>query len=180
MRSAFGFCGIAIVFAFAADGLRADDVFTRTGHAIKRDCARNNHWPEPFMYPDRDAVVRPFGVMIAKGWQVQNTLSEHHFQPDNARLADAGVHKVQQILSDPVAQRRIIFVQMAGTPEQTIARIAAVRGAATTMLPPGAEIAVYPSGIQTRPWLGTEVLGIHASYDKGRGPSKLPAPNKEE
>jgi hypothetical protein len=172
MRSAWGFWATAMVLAFAADGLRADDVFTRSGHAIARDCKRNNYWPEPFIYPDRDAVVRPFGVMIAKGWQVQNTLSEHHFQPDNSRLADAGVHKVHQILSDPVAQRRIVFVQMAGTPEQTIARIAAVRGAAAVMLPPGAELAVYPSGIQTRPWLGTEVLGVHVSYDKMRADMK--------
>jgi hypothetical protein len=83
-------------------------------------------------------------------------------------LADAGVHKVQQILSDPVAQRRVIFVQMGGTPEQTIARMAAVRAAGVVMVPPGAEVAVYPSGIQSRPWLGSEVQGIHATFDKMR------------
>jgi hypothetical protein len=171
---------MAVVLVLTVGNLRAEDVFTRTGHNFRRDIARNNHWPEPFIYPDRDSIVRPFAVMIAKGWQVQNTLSEHHFQPDNSRLADAGVHKVQQILGDPVAQRRVIFVQVGSTPEQTMARIAAVRAAGTVMLPPGGEVAVYPSGIQSRPWLGTEVLGIHASYDKSRGPSKLPAPKKEE
>ncbi len=179
-------CALSVV-AFAAaiattyrGAAQADDFFSRLGHEFCRDFERNNHWPEPFIYPDRDAAVQPFGVMIAKGWQVQNTLSENHFQADNSRLADAGVYKVQQILADPVAQRRMIFVQVAATPEQTTARIAAVRAAAAVMLPPGADVAVYPSGIQSRPWLGTEVLNIHAGYDKSRMPVKLPAPKKEE
>jgi hypothetical protein len=147
---------------------------------MARDFARNNHWPEPFIYQDRDAVVAPFGVMIAKGWQVQNTLSSYHFQPDNSRLAEAGVHRVQQILADPVPQRRMIFVQMGTTPEQTMGRVAAVRAAATAVLPPGADVAIYPSGIQSRPWLGGEVWGVHASYDKSRKPVTLPAPKMDQ
>ena len=90
MRHSFAPLALATAIAIVAGGAaKAEDIFTWTGHAVARDFARNNHWPEPFMYQDRDAVVRPFAVMIAKGWQVQNTLSEHHFQPDNSRLADA-------------------------------------------------------------------------------------------
>jgi hypothetical protein len=183
MRRSCALSVVALTAALAAStggDAKSDDFFTRAGHEFCRDFARNNHWPEPFIYPDRDAVVRPFGVMIAKGWQVQNTLSEHHFQPDNSRLADAGVHKVQQILSDSVEQRRTIFVQVAMTPDKTMARIAAVRAAAAAMLPPGADVAVYPSGIQSRAWLGSEVHSVHTSYDKNHLPVKLPAAKKEE
>jgi hypothetical protein len=183
MRRCFALSALAIATATATvsgGATRAEDAFGRAGRICARDFARNNHWPEPFIYQDRDAVVRPFAVMIAKGWQVHYTMSDHHFQPDNSRLADAGVHKLQQILGDPVPQRRMVYVQLGTTPEQTMARINAVRAAATVMLPPGMDVAVFPSGIPSRPWPGSDVQGIHASFDKSRGPVKLPAPKVEQ
>ncbi len=184
MRRALAHSALALAAALGmvpSGTAQADGPSTWMPHTcMARDFARNNHWPEPFIYQDRDAVVRPFGVMIAKGWQVQNTLSAYHFQPDNSRLADAGVHKLQQVLADPVAQRRMIFVQLGATPEQTMARVAAVRAAAAAILPSGGDVAIYPSGIQSRPWLAPEVLNVHASYDKSRGPVKLPAPKADQ
>jgi len=173
------FVTLTIALASPGIGVRADDIFTHTYHEFHRTYHRNNHWPEPFIYPDRDAVVRPFAVMIAKGWQVQNTLSEHHFLPDNSRLASAGAHKLQLILTDPVAQRRMIFVEVGNTPQETMARIAAVRASAVGILPPGADVAVYPSTIQNRAWSGPEVVGVHASYSGSRKPAVLPAAKKD-
>ena len=57
----------------------------------------------------------------------------------------------------------MIFVQMGTTPQQTMARIAAVRASAAEVLPPGTDVAVYPSGIQSLPWSGTALRSLPSS-----------------
>lgn len=177
-------CGVHLVALVClgvlvlANTAAADNIFQKGAHSCARDWARCNHWPEPFIYPDRDAVVAPFGVMIAKGWQVQNTLSDHHFQQGTSQLADAGLLKVQQILTETDPHRRTIFVQTALTPTQTMARMAEVRTAVSQMLP-GVEPAVYPTSINVHAWPADAAGRVFSSFNAQQPPVKLPAPRKD-
>jgi hypothetical protein len=161
------------VLAVADYGI-AGDVWGGFCHGVRRDWARNNYWPEPFIYPDRDAVVAPFGVMIAKGWQVQNTLSDHHFQPGTAHLTDSGVLKMQQVLMESDPHRRTIFVQTTASPEQTAARLASVRSTAAQNSH-GMEPAVYPTSVHAHAWSAETIHGINVKLREAQGPIKLPA-----
>jgi hypothetical protein len=96
-------------------------------NSCARDCKRNNCWPEPFVRTDRAAVRLPFDMMVQRGWQQQNLLSGLHFKDKGAELNEAGQAKIHWILTDAPRQHRTIFVQMADSPDQTAARVAAVQ-----------------------------------------------------
>ena len=171
---------LAVVFAVASAGNAwADNFFTRTFRSTARSIARTNHWPEPFVFPDRDAVVRPFAKMIAKGLQVQNTLGEHHFQPNSNQLANAGLIKIRSILSDPAPHRRLIYVQRGKSLQETHSRIAATRAAAMMHLEPGAEAAVFPTSIVHRPWPAETSQTLYKDLQDNRIKPKLPKPTKD-
>ena len=53
----------------------------------------NQLWPEPYIEPDRQAVRMPMEIMIAIGWQRQNTLNDHHFE-------EGGVFVIDEFLED--------------------------------------------------------------------------------
>jgi hypothetical protein len=174
--------GLAVAitgFMAASSATAEDNVFQRGGRYCCRDWARCNHWPEPFIYQDRDATVSPFAVMIAKGCQVQGTLTDHHFHPGSAQLTDAGVLKVQQILMDQAAHRRTIYVQLGMSPEQTQARMAAARTAGLHMLPPGAEPVVLPTSIQAYKWPADNTVRVMNSLRESAPKVQLPAPRKD-
>jgi len=94
------------------------------------DWHRNNSWMEPFVYPDRASVCHMTELQIAKGWQLQNTLGDPHFEADNVRLSPAGVSKLRWILTQNPAQARNVFVQRGLSDDITTRRLATAQQAA--------------------------------------------------
>ncbi len=93
---------------------------------VELDYLRNSHWPQPFVYPDREAVRAPFATMVAKGWQRQNTLGDYHFDPNTHELNQAGQMRLRWIANQVDPQRRAVFVYRGLTQEITAARINSV------------------------------------------------------
>lgn len=58
--------------------------------SIARDSKRRNCWPEPFVYPDRDAIRQTLAVQDNAGWERQNLLSDFHFLSGGTELTEAG------------------------------------------------------------------------------------------
>ena len=48
-------------------------------HNVGVSAKRMNHYPEPFIYADREAAREPFRIMVHNGWQLQNTVLDAHF-----------------------------------------------------------------------------------------------------
>lgn len=87
----------------------------------------NRVWPEPWIAPDRAAVRAPFAVMVAKGWQEQNTLTSEHFEETEPELSETGRLKVADILINSPPQYRTVFVERNfGDGPSTAQRIQAV------------------------------------------------------
>jgi hypothetical protein len=95
--------------------------------AVVRDFQEVNQWPCPYVCWDREAVRAPFPPMVQNGWRRQNVLADCHFTANSAELSPAGQHKVRWILTEAPVEHRTIFVRRTDTPEQTSARINAVR-----------------------------------------------------
>ncbi|HBO43343.1 MAG TPA: hypothetical protein DD670_05300, partial [Planctomycetaceae bacterium] len=81
--------------------------------SVVRDTKRNNCWPEPFVKADREAVREPFVRMVANGWQRQNTLGDHHFDPETGQLNRDGQLKVRRVLIEGLPQHRSFWVYRA-------------------------------------------------------------------
>ena len=94
---------------------------------IVKDFKRRNCWPEPFVYPDRQAVREPLAVMIGNGWQRQNLVTDAHFERGGTELSEAGRRKVLEILNEAPEQHRIVYVYRGATPQETAIRMAAVQ-----------------------------------------------------
>jgi hypothetical protein len=80
-----------------------DQPLKRAWNNFCRDFHRNNCWPDPFVVPDRVAVRAPINVMVAQGWKIQNTLGDHHFEGDTAKLTEAGELKVRAVIAQSPA-----------------------------------------------------------------------------
>ena len=91
------------------------------------DIERNKMWPEPFIHEDRAVQRQPWAVMIDRGWQLQNTLGDFHFDRETHQLTTAGQHKVRWIVTQAPIHRRTVFVQRAATADITATRLDAVQ-----------------------------------------------------
>lgn len=116
------------------------------------DWHRNNAWMEPFVYPDRASVCNMNQLQITKGWQLQNTLGDPHFEADNVRLSPTGVNKLRWILTQNPAQARNVFLQRGLSDDVTAKRLAAVQQAAAEMARgPFADVIVSDTPIPSTP-----------------------------
>lgn len=142
-------------------------------HNVATDFHRNNCWPEPFMRSDRMAARAPMMLMIANGWQRQNTLSEHHFVDSGEELNESGQLKVRWILVHAPVQHRRIFVLAAPQHETTLARVAAVEGYLNQVArddpPPVLVTQVGPLG-----WPASRVDVINRKWDETVPAPRLP------
>ena len=98
---------------------------------------RVNHWPQPFVYADRRAVVAPFRLMVSKGWQAQNTVGAHLFDEKTGELKEAGKLKIRSILANTPMAYRSIFVHMGTNREETTRRVDIVQQYAVNIVPQG-------------------------------------------
>lgn len=113
--------GVLMVAAPAAagDGLLCE--------LIGKDFCRRNSWPYPYICQDVASVRAPMAVQAANGWERQNLLADHYFDPITQQLNEAGRRKVQWILLDAPDERRIVFVHRTVSIDETHQRVAAVR-----------------------------------------------------
>jgi hypothetical protein len=108
------------------------DFFAGIGCDIKE----RQEWPNQYIYQDRQAVQAPFDIMIANGWQRQNTLGDFHFDSATGQLNEAGRLKVQWILTQAPVQHRAVFVHKPLKAEELEARMKSVQDLAGQIVPP--------------------------------------------
>ncbi|MFT7644105.1 MAG: hypothetical protein ACI9G1_005871 [Pirellulaceae bacterium] len=101
------------------------------------DTKRNNCWPSPFVEMDRQAYKSYFHTMTDKGWQQQNTLSNHLFDNETNLLNAAGQAKIRWIIQRAPVHRRSIFVVQANNETQTQIRLDTVQQAIARFQPNG-------------------------------------------
>ena len=84
---------------------------------------KNEHWPSPYLCPDRVYAHQPFDAMIRNGWRRQNLLGSHHFNGDSTQLTQAGELKVRWIMTQTPPAYRRIFVERGLVADTTQARM---------------------------------------------------------
>lgn len=104
-------------------------------YGVKVDWHRNNAWPEPFRHGDRQTVYAAFAAQTAKGWQLQNTIGDVHFEADSNKLTRAGVAQIYQALVSSPPQGRVVFVQQSFDEETTALRMDEVQRTIARMMP---------------------------------------------
>jgi hypothetical protein len=140
-------------------------------HRVHLDWKRNNAWPEPFVRADRRAYFEPFELMNAKGWLRQNTIGNHHFNPDTNQLTEAGQLKVRWILSTAPPEHRIIVLVRGHSQEVTATRMDSVQQTATNFVPEGPLPEVRVTGIEARGWPARDIDAIGR-----KAQASMPAP----
>jgi hypothetical protein len=151
---------LALLAASAPGYSKAEGWFPK----VRRDFRRNNCWPQPFIVPDRIAVRSPFEVMINNGWQVQNTLSDEHFDPETGELIGAGELKVRGILVESPKGRRRVFVLRGKDPEDTARRERSVAEYAARVLHPGERPEIAEANFRPRGTPAERIFDIDARY----------------
>ena len=167
-----GVVGFVLISLGCASQVSAD-LFTSFFNSIVNDVKRRQCWPAPFAADDRVAVRLPFSTMVANGWRRQNMLGEFHFEQGTGQLTAAGRLKVRWILTTGPEQHRLIYVHMADSDRETVARMAAVQNLAIqispTNLPP-----VMATSISDEGWSANQVDTIERNYMKAQPTPKLP------
>lgn len=155
---------IALVGLACATPARADFLEDFI-HSVIRDTKRNNCWPNPFVYPDRQATRVPFVLMVNNGWRRQNMLGDYHFEQDGSKLSESGRLKVHWILTEAPRHHRTIYVHRAGSPEETAARMAAVQQQAFTLVgTQGEPPAIVESSVSPAGWPAERVDSIGRKF----------------
>lgn len=162
---------LALTAVLAPSQVHSGEFFSK----MKRDFRRNNCWPQPFIVPDRMTVRSPFEVMIRNGWQVQNTLSDDHFDPETGRLSGAGELKVRGILLESPPAHRQVFVLRGKNPEDTASRQLSVQEYAATILHPGEMPQIAESHVRPRGSSAEYINNIGARYNASAPDPRLPS-----
>jgi hypothetical protein len=162
---------LAVVACCAASAQAQQFGWDRFWHRTAVDAKRMNHYPEPFIYADREAAREPFRVMVCNGWKLQNTLSSHYFHPESQQLTRAGELKLRSILVDVPEQYRTVYVLRGDNADVTAMRVDAVQQSIARAMPGGAMPQVVETGIELRGHPGDYV---DDTYRKAQ--SSQPAP----
>ena len=119
-------------------------------HNVGVSAKRMNHYPEPFIYADREAAREPFRIMVQNGWQLQNTIGHDYFHPETQELTRAGQHKVRTIVTQSPEPFRTVYVLRGGNPDVTAIRIDSVQQIVARAIPSGNLPPVVETGTQLR------------------------------
>lgn len=159
-----------------------DGVYVQQDGAIRRGWRAfwshyqyNKHWPEPWVMPDREAVRQPLEMMVARGWQTQNTLATYHFYPDSDELTEAGQLVVEWIATASPARYRTVFVQRTIDPEMTAARVARVEKEIARILPDGEFCGVEETGVPAPTWSADDIDVTRRKWRETAPEPRLPA-----
>ena len=153
---------------------RAENIFTDFWGSITQGTHRNNAWPEPFIYQDRQGVGAHFGAMINKGWEHQNLLSDHHFEDGAAAVSQAGQLKMKWILTQAPQSQRVIFVQKGVNVAQTQARLGLVQQVAAGILPQGESPVVAVSNLDATGWSAETIVAVGRKFQASTPEPRLP------
>jgi hypothetical protein len=171
---------LAVLFAVAGNtlpGQAQECAQTGVVASIVRDFERRNCWPEPFIFPDRQAVRDPIAIMVARGWERQNMLAEQYFEENRADLTEAGKLKIRWIVAEPPPHHRVIYVRRTVTPELTMARIQAVTAFATQAAQPEPCPPVLETTASQLGWPADRVDVLSRKFYAAIPEPKLPAAN---
>jgi len=164
-------CALTGLLLLGAGTAKAGDLW----HDFWRDYDRNNCWPQPFVHVDRAAALQPWAMMEAKGWQRQNLLGAHHFVPNSAELSPAGKLKVEWILTQAPANRRVIFIERSAGGPLTAGRIETLHRVANDLSLPGQPVAIFESRMMTEGWPAEAVDRTNVRFLESRPTPALPA-----
>lgn len=140
---------------------------------VKRGYKRNNVWPEPFIRPDREAVMMPFALMVGNGWRRQNMVLDYHFNEDGTQLNLSGETKLRHILTQNPPNRRTVYVQQGLSPEETARRLEIVQRAAGRLSPPGFFPEVVETDLANEGWPADDVDAITKKFQATRPDPRL-------
>jgi len=147
--------------------------------SVVRDTKRNNCWPKPFPKADREAVRRPFVEMIANGWKLENTLGDHHFDPQTGKLNRAGQLKVRAILLEGLPQNRFLYVHRAERNSDTAARVDSVQQYAAQTVRDGSLPPVFETDIPAPGTPAQRVDDVETKWVSSMPSPRLPANQNE-
>ncbi len=176
---------IVLLFGFALTFWLQGDIASADWHTVKAkwDCFwdrvhldwhRNNAWPEPFTHVDRQATRMPIDLMVDKGWQLQNTIPTELFDEETQELTQAGRLKVQWILTQMPARRRMVFVLRGTTAEMTEIRLKSVEKAALEFVGETAPNMIALTDVIPRGGSGSYYERVSAGYEATTPPPRLP------
>jgi hypothetical protein len=167
--------GLVALFtlAMAVAATAQDGVFY---HLVGKDFHRRNCWPQPFVCQDIPTVRAPFAMQVMNGWERQNMIGEHHFDPSNGQLTEAGKLKVQWILLDAPQQHRVLVVRRSGSPETTADRLNALREYALTISGNGSMPNIMTSGMPDEGWPAERIDRVNRKFATSLPEPKLPEP----
>jgi hypothetical protein len=140
----------------------------------KRDFRRNQMWPEPFLQPDRNAVMCPFAIQTANGWRRQNLLSDYHFDDATNQLNLAGESKLRYILTQMPPTRRTVFVQQGLAADVTQQRVQSVERMAERIVPPGMIANVVESNLPNDGWPAADIDAVTRKFIATTPDPRLP------
>jgi hypothetical protein len=135
---------------------------------------RNNCWPQPFIIADRVAVRTPFAIQVNKGWCVQNTLHDEHFDEETGMLNEAGELRVRDILTENPADHRTVFVLQANKPALTTARHQSVEEFAAKIAENGEVPQIAGTRIRPRTSAADYINTIGTRYAQSTPDPRLP------
>lgn len=144
-------------------------------HEFEMHRFRVNHWPDPFLLPDRELVREPLRQMADNGWKEQNTFSEQLFADGGADLNYAGHEKLRLTLTQMPPHRRVIFVLEGRNPEITAARVAAVYRHMAEIAPATQPYPVFTTAIVPRGMSGSMIDSVDRSFLLSQPQPRLPA-----
>jgi len=174
----------SVAFVLAATALSTTDAHAQRNygwdmfwHNVGVSAKRMNHYPEPFIYADRDATRHPFRIMVHNGWRLQNTLGDHYFHPETQELTRSGELKVRSIVTQSPEQFRTVYVLRGRNADVTSIRVDAVQQMLARTIRSGPLPQVVESGSAPRGTPGDYVDSTLRSAESGRPAAVLPASN---
>jgi hypothetical protein len=139
------------------------------------DYERMNCWPEPFQSADRAATRSYFALSKEKGWRLENTITDFHFDATTHELNRAGELKIKTIVTEMPANRRVLFVLRNEDGEKTMVRLDSVQRAAARFAPQGALPPVMFTDVAPRGWPADYIDAFGRRYQATIPDPRLPA-----
>lgn len=134
----------------------------------------NALWPNQYIGPARRGICQSTELMTANGWRRHNLLGKYHFEPNGEQLSEAGRLKTEWILTQAPANRRTVFVQRSGKPEQTAGRVESVHEYAASLAEAGERAAIEETNVRDEGYPAGAVDAVFTGFQANRPAPKLP------
>lgn len=142
-------------------------------HNFWAEARRNNAWPDPYRFADRQAAAAPFVLMKDNGWRLEHTLVDALFTPEG-ELTHAGKLKVQRIVRQAPLQRRSVWVLRAESPEMTDVRLQSVQQYVDSLALDGSVVPVFVTDFAPRGGTGDYLNQVSRKQRESIPPPVLP------